>query len=74
MTVTQRGKYIHRVVGEDGRFLGIVNAAVHIPIRRGRTPTGEERPSWYCQHRDGHRTTGLPTLEAAVTTLWKART
>lgn len=67
VTVTQRGKYIHRVVGTDGRFLGIVNAGDTANTRRGNV-------AWYAHHRDGHRTTGLPTLEAAVTTLWKERT
>lgn len=64
VVVTQRGKYIHRVVGPTGRFLGIVNAG---DTARGRRPA----VSWYAQHLDGHRTTDLPDLETAVRALYQ---
>lgn len=67
VVVSQRGKYIHRVVGEDGRFLGIVNAG---DVGMARRP----RLAWYATHRDGHRTPDLPNLNSAVLALWKERT
>lgn len=69
VVVSQRGKYIHRVVGQDGRFLGIVNAGHPADGRIGRPPA-----IWYATHRDGHRTTNLPNLDSAILALWKERT
>jgi hypothetical protein len=66
--VAQRGKYIHRVYGDTGRLLGVVNAGTppyaHFEPKNGRT-----HRVWYAVDTQGRHHTGLADLDHAVAAL-----
>lgn len=68
VTLSQRGKYLHRAYGSDGRLIGVINAGDPPDRTLGR---GTEVRSfvWYAHATNGTRHGGLPDLDHAVRAL-----
>lgn len=69
VTLSQRGKYLHRAYGPDGRLIGVINAGDPPDRDLGRYRTTERPLVWYAHATNGTRHGGLPDLERAVRAL-----